>query len=227
VSQRLIRAAQDLGVPESKLRLVYNGVDRGRFPTSDKAPARHALGIPKDAELVVYVGLLADYKGTRDLLAALSELSRLRPGVITAFVGDGPLAAEVQARAEHGDPAARVMAVGRVRHDEVPQWMAAADVLCLPSWDEGMPNVVREAHAIGRPVVATDVGGLPEAICKAELGRLVPPRDPAALGRALAEMLADKDRLSPEQISREAVVPSWEESGAALLAVIEEAIQRR
>lgn len=225
VSRRLSAAAEQLGVPPSKLRLVYNGVDRERFPCVGKTDARRQLGLPQDAEVVVYVGLLADYKGTRDLLAALPKLARSRPGVITVFVGDGPLMSEVSAHVEHGSADdGRVVAAGRVKHDEVPLWMAASDVVCLPSWDEGLPNVVREAHAVGRPVVATRVGGVPEAIFRPELGRLVSPRDPQALAEALASQLAEKDQVTPEQITGVAVVPSWEESAEHLLAVLREAV---
>jgi len=228
VSERLVRAAEALGVPREKIAVVYNGVDRRRFPVMDRVEARRRLGLPTDNEMVVYVGHLAEHKGTLDLLAAIPKLADLRPGVTVAFVGDGPLMKEVTALAEHGNPArGMAMAVGRVRHDEVPQWMAAADVFCLPSWDEGMPNVVREAHAVGRRVVATRVGGLPEAVHREELGRLVPAKDPAALAQALSAELAVARSLSPEEISRIAVVPSWEESADALLAALESAVHQR
>ncbi len=224
VSERLRQPARELGVPDHKLSVVYNGVDRRRFPVMDRVEARRKLGLPEDSELVVYVGHLAEHKGTLDLLAAIPKLAPLRPNVTTAFVGDGPLSREVTQLAEHGNPALGVaMAVGRVRHDEVPQWMAAADVFCLPSWDEGMPNVVREAHAVGRPVVATQVGGLPEAVHRPELGRLVPPKNPEALARALAEQLATARQRAPAEIAALATVPSWEESAASLLAVLDAA----
>jgi teichuronic acid biosynthesis glycosyltransferase TuaC len=228
VSERLRVPARELGVSDAKLHVVYNGVDRRRFPVMERVEARRKLGLPEDSELVVYVGHLAEHKGTLDLLAAIPKLAQLRPNVTTAFVGDGPLSREVTQLAEHGNPSqGTAMAVGRVRHDEVPQWMAAADVLCLPSWDEGMPNVVREAHAVGRPVVATQVGGIPEAVHRPELGRLVPPRDPEALARALAEQLATARALPPAELSRLATVPSWEESAASLLAVLVHAADRR
>jgi teichuronic acid biosynthesis glycosyltransferase TuaC len=224
VSKKLGDAAISLGVPREKIRVVYNGIDRDRFRPVSSTEARKQLNLPEDAELVVYVGLLADYKGTRDLLAAIPKLATLRPGVITALVGDGPLTKEVHEIVEHGNPGhGRVMAVGRVKHDEVPLWMAASDVLCLPSWDEGMPNVVREAHAVGRPVVATRVGGIPEAVFRPELGRLVPPRDPDALATALAAQLAESKMHTPEEIAKLAIVPSWDESARALLDVLKEA----
>jgi glycosyltransferase involved in cell wall biosynthesis len=228
VSQRLSDEAERLGVDRDRLRVVYNGVDRRKFAPRERAEVRRKLGLPLDAELVVYVGTLAEHMGTRELLHAIPRLQAARPGVITAFVGDGPLASEVTQAAEHGSPAAgRVIAVGRVRHDEVPEWMAAADLLCLPSWDEGMPNVVREAHAIGRAVVATRVGGLPEIVQDPLLGRLVPPRDPQALASAIAAELEAARGRSADAIRARAIVPTWEESAAALCAVLEEAARSR
>ncbi|MFO0728603.1 MAG: glycosyltransferase [Myxococcota bacterium] len=227
VSKKLGAAVERLGVSASRVRLVYNGVDRERFAPMDKADARKRLALPPDVDIVLYVGLLADHKGTRDLLAAIPILHGRRKNVLTVFIGDGPLLPEVADYVEHrAAESGAAMAVGRVRHDEVPVWMAAADVLCLPSWDEGMPNVVREAHAIGRPVVATRVGGLPEAVFDPILGELVAPRDPAALAEALDRTLAKADQTAPESVTKAAVVPSWEESAAAVLRTLEEAARR-
>lgn len=221
VSEKLGETAIDLGVSPRKISVVYNGIDRKRFSVRDKAEARARVGLPLEAEVVVYVGHLAEHKGTRDLLDAIPRVAERRSPLIVAFVGDGPMAQQVAFRAEHGGvEQGRVIPVGRVRHDEVADWISAADVLTLPSWDEGMPNVVREAHAVGRPVVATRVGGIPEAIFDPVLGRLVPPRDPAALAAALIEVLAERP-ASPEIIAARAVTPSWEESASALLSVLE------
>jgi len=106
--------------------------------------------------------------------------------------------------------------------DEVPSWMAAADVVTLPSYMEGCPNVVLEALASGRPVVATNVGGIPE-IMNDECGRLVPPREPVALAKALAEVLdADWNAAAiSAQRSR-----SWDVVAAELLEVLESVVSR-
>jgi glycosyltransferase involved in cell wall biosynthesis len=220
VSKKLADSAKELGVPREKINVVYNGIDRERFRPVDRVEARSKLGLPADAEVVVSVGHLAEHKGTLDLLAAVPRLVEARPRALVAFVGDGPLLHRVAHASEHGGrDKARVLLVGRTSHEEVALWMSASDVVCLPSWDEGMPNVVREAHSVGRPVVATDVGGVPEAIFRRELGRLVPPRDPAALAEALAEQLAAPPIDAPA-LAKLAVVPSWQESAEALLSVL-------
>lgn len=215
VSAKLGEKARELGVQEDRLAVVYNGVDRDRFFVRDRAEARAKHGLPKDRELVVSIGHLAEHKGTRDLLEAAKQLKALRPEALIAFVGDGPLMREVA-------ETPGVLAVGRVPHVEVAEWMAAADLLCLPSWDEGMPNVVREAHASGRPVVATAVGGVPEAVHRAELGRLVPAKDPRAMAEAIAQVLREP-RVDAETIVRYGIVPTWSESARSLYEVLRDA----
>lgn len=210
VSQKLGEAAIGLGVDPGRVQLIYNGIDRERFRIRDRAAARRNLGFSPSQELVLYVGHLADHKGAADLVAAVPELLRRRPQAQVVLVGDGPLLARLQAQA---GPALRV--VGRVPHAEVPEYLAAADLLCLPSWDEGLPNVVREAHAAGRPVVASRVGGIPEALHRSELGRLVEPRQPQALAQALAEQLAASPAPA-ETIQALAGISTWSESAGQL-----------
>jgi glycosyltransferase involved in cell wall biosynthesis len=226
VSKKLKERAIDLGVPAAKIHVVYNGVDRARFRVVDRAEARRKLRLPIEQRIVVCVGHLADHKGTKDLLEAALKLRSLQPTATVAFVGDGPLSSLVQDRAEHALGAGGVLAVGRVPHEEVADWIAASDVLCLPSWDEGMPNVVREAHASGRPVVATAVGGVPEAIDSMELGRLVPPRSPEQLAQALDDVLR-AEPIPAEVIVEKSIVPTWRQSAEALYAVLEKASRSR
>lgn len=221
VSQRLAERARALGVSEERLRVVYNGLDREQFRPRDRTLARAHLRLPTNREIVLYVGHLGEHKGVRDLLAAAPRLRQARPRATVVFVGDGPLAGEVQAAARE-DPGG-VLAFGAVPPEEVGVWMGAADILCLPSWDEGLPNVVREAHACGRQVVATAVGGVPEAMHAPELGVLVPARDPEALGDALARQLASTP-VPAEVIVERATVPSWSGSAEALHAVLIRAV---
>src|SRR5262249_30278479 len=86
---------------------------------------------------------------------------------------------------------ARIRHVGMVDAGEVPSYLAAMDVLALPTYREGFPNVLLEAAAMERPVVATRVTGCPDAVVDGVTGTLVPPRDPAALAAALAAYVAD------------------------------------
>jgi glycosyltransferase involved in cell wall biosynthesis len=91
--------------------------------------------------------------------------------------------------------------VGAVRHDQLPDWYRAADVTALSSHSEGIPNVLRESLACGTPYVSTDVGGISELSDHPAI-RLVPPRDPAALAEALANSLAERERMPMDAVER-------------------------
>ena len=218
VSGHLAARARDLGVPSERVHVVYNGIDRQRFCPMSQSEARRRLHLPPDRDVVLFMGHLEEHKGVHDLLQAAPILWSRRPKATIVFVGAGPSRPALQAAAnDTGGPTIRL--VDPVPHDEVPFWMAAADVVCLPSWNEGMPNVIREAHACGRPVVAARVGGIPEAVHTADLGILVPARDPLALAEALARQL-DRPRLDPDALSRLASVPTWEESAQHLFDIL-------
>jgi teichuronic acid biosynthesis glycosyltransferase TuaC len=105
----------------------------------------------------------------------------------------------------------------------MPTWMAAADLVVLPSWNEGTPNVVVESLACGRRVVATAVGGTPDLVTSSTLGTLVPPRNPAALAAALNEALATP--YDPHAVAAAAPASSWDDSAAQLHTVLEEALR--
>ena len=223
VSQKLGEAALALGVNQAKIKVVYNGVDHERFKVQDRSEAREILAIDQNAELLVCVSHLAEHKGTQDLLDAIDKLVRMRPGVTVAFVGDGPLLEAVQNHARRlPQNKARIMAVGRVDHAQVPTWMAASDFVTLPSWDEGMPNVVREAHVMGRAVIATDVGGIPEAVNDTVLGYLVPRKQPLSLATAIAKAF-ETGAPHTQLVRDKAKVATWDESADALLRVLSEA----
>lgn len=210
-SRPLVRALVELGAPADRTVHVPNGVDRTIFRPNDRAAARAALGLNPSERLVVFVGRLVREKGVEELLVAHAEL----PGVRLAVVGDGPLR-ERLARAP------RVLAPGAVPLPEVARWLAAADVVTLPSWSEGTPNAVLEALASGRPVVATRVGGIPDVVDD-RVGLLVPARGASALAAALGRAL-DRN-WSPTAIAALGP-PSWAESGAMLEHVLREAVAR-
>lgn len=179
------------GVPPDRIWLVPTGVDAKAFaPQVPDDGLRSALGIAPGERIVVCVGRLAKYKGQEVLLAAcaLDRTGQYR----LVFVGDGPDRPALEARAAALGVAARVVFAG-ARNDVAP-FLALADCVALASTEEGMPGSVLEAMSMARPVVATAVGGVPEAIEDGGTGLLAPPGDPGALARAIAAMLADPAR---------------------------------
>jgi teichuronic acid biosynthesis glycosyltransferase TuaC len=221
VSRALADETVALGVPREKIAIVMNGVDASLFHPRDRASARVALGLD-EKPLAVYVGNLKADKGVFDLVAAWERLGI--PDARLAIIGGGPAKDELAAaiarlNGERGTAKVdRVMLLGPRPLAEIPSWMAAADVVTLPSHAEGTPNVVLEALASGRRVVATRVGGIPDLITRGELGALVPPRDPDALSRALA--LALRTPYLPATVASLGARGGWDASAAALHDVL-------
>lgn len=220
VSEDLGRvAARDYDADPARIRAIPNGCDATIFQPRDRNEARAALGIDADAELVVYVGRLVPEKGLRELLDALATLAPQRPKLQLALVGEGPMRAELDAKVA-ADPTLRVHLPGAQGPHEVARWMAASDLVTLPSYSEGHPNVLVEALACGRPVVATPVGGIPEVV-DADCGLLVAVRDPVALAAGLRDALErpwDASALS-RRFSR-----GWDAVAADTLRACEEAL---
>src|ERR1019366_9938490 len=169
VSEPLRRAAIELGAVPDHVDVVPNGIDRAQFCPRDRAGARRALGLATAGEIVLYIGNVERHKGSLDLVRAFGILQG-RKNVSFVIVGDG--AAMGECRALASELGVDVSFVGGKPHDEIPRWMAACDVFVLPSWNEGTPNVVLEALACGRRVVATRVGGTPDVLTSDALGVL-------------------------------------------------------
>ncbi len=189
VSRAPAAQARDLGVAADRIDLIGNGVDSELFHPRDRAAARAELGHAGDTrKWIVYVGRLEADKGVLDLAAAFQQVAAARADAVLVLLGDGKArAAADEALKPLGD---RVRFLGARPLAEVPVWMGACDILTLPSHHEGTPNVLLEALACGRRVVATRVGGIPDVVHRDELGALVPASDPGALAQALLAALA-------------------------------------
>ena len=172
--------------------VVPNGVDLDAFseaPAEVRAAARRGLELG-DGPVVVCIGRLSRQKGQDVLLDSWPAVLARVADAQLVLVGDGPDASELHARAGHG-----VRLVGH--REDVDEWLAAADVVALPSRWEGMSLGMLEAMARGRSIVATDVPGALEALAD-DAGAVVPPEDPAALAEAIAVRLLDAERAAAE-----------------------------
>lgn len=179
-----VAAVLESTVPHARITVIPNGIDLARFVPGDRSTARELLGISKAAHVVGSAGRLLPVKGHDLLIRAAAMLSG---DVQVVIAGAGPSEPELRALAHDLGVAARVHWLGH--RDDLEQILPAFDVFCLPSRSEGLPRSVIEAQACGLPVVATDVGGLREALC-GDTGRLVPPDNADALADALREALA-------------------------------------
>lgn len=186
VSRALADKAVAIGAPPDRVHVIYNGVDSERFAPGSRSEARVRLGLSAEAPLLLYVGNLKSSKGCLDLLEAFPAVLSERPQARLVYVGTGSCREELLQRAAALGCAERVSLIGAVAHAALGDWFRAADLLCLPSHNEGVPNVVLEAMACGTPVVATRVGGIPEVVPE-YAGLLVPPQERALLSAVLVE----------------------------------------
>lgn len=201
-------------VTDMQVDVVPNAVDHDLFAppnpeTDDGASAHLATDSSSQAPTLLYVGRITLFKGADDLLRAFETVRATLPHVTLTMVGP------------HSDEVAIDTAMSgltlleSVPRDAVPAHLAAADLTIVPSHYEGFGLSALESLACGTPVVATDVGGLPEIIDE-QVGALVPPSDPQALAKAIVEMLEDSDSLQRRGRAgmKRAARYTWDETAA-------------
>jgi L-malate glycosyltransferase len=182
------RVVQVDGYPDDKIRVVRNGIDIESFSqvVANRPQVLPHVG-PGDKVVCMVANMNNETKGHADLIEAARTVCDRVPSARFVLVGDGRQRAELERRARDLGLEAKITFIGH--RADVPQILKCSDLSVLPSWAEGLPNVVMESVAVGTPVVATRVGGTPEIIDHAVSGLLVPPRDPAALAAAIIRML--------------------------------------
>lgn len=216
-------AVREFDAAPDRVHTVVNGFNTSVFRQLDQAQVRAKLNVAPDEKMMVYVGRFVEAKGMRELITAFQQLAARDPKVTLALVGDGVMKDGLTELVRSSGLSDRVHMPGGLAPEQVAEWISAANLLTLPSWSEGYPNVVVEAIACGRPVVATDVGGVKEIVNPAN-GVMVPPRDAARLADALWDVLQrpwDAAAIAA-QIDR-----SWDDVAADTLAVCEQTLQRR
>ena len=170
-----------------KTHVCYHGLDLAAFPfvPDSRPPAR-----------VIAVGRLARFKGFDYLLRAAQLCRQRGVNVEVEIVGDGPEAGALKALAGELGIADQVTFRGYIPFSDVRTAMSRSTVLVHPSdgLGDGLPNVLREAMAVGTPVIASKVAGIPEALDDGRCGTLVPPKDVAALAQAIERLLGDEER---------------------------------
>ena len=177
------------GVPAQKIEVIYSGTDVARFhPGLDGGPIRRELGLAPEHVLITQIGVRS-WRGWQDVLDAMARLAPAEPGARLLFVGaPPPRVAELGERARERGLDGRVLVLGH--REDIPQILTASDVVVDASYaGAGLTGSIREALACERPVVATDLAGMPELVIEGETGLLVPPRDPEALARALRRVI--------------------------------------
>ncbi len=192
VSQSICRRLAETGRCRRDPLCVYLGRDEDIFtPAVDKDAVRRELGWAANDIVAIYVGGLVETKGIGELAAACEPLLRRHRNFTLVCVGDGPQRDRLSALAQRIGREGAVIVTGPVAPEEVPLLLQGADFLVLPSHSEGMPQVILEAMNCGLAVVATRVGGVPEAVVDEQTGLLVAAQDIGQLRAAIERMITD------------------------------------
>lgn len=170
--------------PESQITSIPTGVDFNTFkPNLDRSTVRQSLGIPDTAFVIAMVGIIRGVKRHTIALEAFQQILQKLPDARLLLAGEGPMRPDMERLAQTLGIADHVLFLGH--REDVPNLMAASDVLLLTSRSEGVPQAVTQALGLGIPVVATQVGGVPELVQHEKTGLLVPAEDSPAAAAAL------------------------------------------
>lgn len=192
------RLVEEFAIDPGRLAVIPHGeygFFAGEGEPVDRHAARQGLGLEPRHEVALFFGYIREYKGLDVLLESWEPVVRARPEARLVVAGD-PVRLEPARRGELESWAARLGVIHRftyVPFDEVRRYFAAADVLVMPYRHVSQSGVLFLALALGLPVVATRVGGLPEMLVDGDNARLVPAESPGALGEALIQVLGDRD----------------------------------
>jgi glycosyltransferase involved in cell wall biosynthesis len=211
------------GFPSSKVNVIYNGIDCARFAPRDAAPIRRHLGIAADAPAVGILAALRPEKNHELFLRGAQRVLARQPDARFLIVGDGPRRALLESLARQLNIESAVLFLGS--RSDVPEVLAACDVVALTSHNEASPVSVLEALSTARPVVASNVGSVRETVVDGETGRLFAAGDLEGFTSATLELLQDpalRQRLGEE--GRRRVVA--ERSLDSMVAGYEQLIER-
>ena len=180
--------------PENKFSVVHSGINLDEFSNTSVDPAamKRRLGIPEDNLIVGTVGRLTSIKGHRYLIEAARKIAGSRPDTTFVILGDGELLDELKNMVTRSDIEENIKFLGW--RSDVAEVMSTFDIFALPSLNEGMGRVLVEAMALGRPIVASNIGGIPDLVVDGENGYLVPVGDVESLAARIRKLLDDPEK---------------------------------
>lgn len=181
------------GIPDNRIRVVYEGVP-DRNPRPGGKDILRELGVPDGCMVVGNVAALTDHKDHFTLIEAAAIVLQHRDDVRFILAGEGELRLALEHRLRELGCDDKILLIG-FRND-IDMLMPAFDIFCLSSHMEGLGTSVLDAMAFGLPVVATNAGGIPEAVEDGVTGRIVPPKDPKRLADALLDLLGNQELRS-------------------------------
>jgi len=179
------------------IRVIYSGMDLDRFLPVDRKEMEHRRereGLPLKEPIFFKVGRLFELKGHEFVIEALSRLRHRKPSPHLVFVGDGPRKAALRDQADRLGVGNLLHFTGLVNPNDIGYWLSMADVIVHASLREGLPRVIPQALACGKPVVAFDVDGAREVVFPGHTGYLVKAGDLEGLARRMVELMDDPER---------------------------------
>lgn len=199
-SQALADVLHSQGIDKQKLSVNYNGVNQDVFyPLKEKPHRQH----------FVFVGSLITTKGCNELFSAFIQIKKKFPEMELDILGEGPMKSLLSEKINHHGLSGSIRLCGSVPLPEVAQYIRQANVLVLPSYREGVPNVLLESFASGTPVISTRVGGIPEVVNE-DVGLLIDAKSEQQLATAMEQALSMK--WSTEAIIRHANQFDWQKN---------------
>lgn len=208
-SDELMQRALLLGADESKTELIPYGADAKVFHVhpDEAARVRAQLNLKPDDVMILAVGRMVYKKGFEFLIGAMPQILEQTPHARLVLVGYGDLRESLEARSHSLGLNGHVTFAGRVPRQEIPAYFAASDIVSVPSVRDdagnvdGLPNVVLEGMAAGKPIVASNIAGFPDVIGHGESGLLVPEKDSTAIANAVVQLAGDaalRERLGAQ-----------------------------
>jgi len=181
--------------PPAKLQVVHTGVSEDQEAKPEAVAAiRKRYSIPSSVKVVGMVGVFEPYKGHRYLLEAIPLIKKKFSNVRFVLVGDGRTKNELEKFVQSRGLSEDVIFAGYYPQDQIIDVVGTFDIFVLPSLHEGLPYAILDAMSLGKPIVATKVGGIPEQINNGVSGILVPPRDSEELANAIIYLLTNEEK---------------------------------
>lgn len=235
-SDDLIQRALALGADESKTELIPYGADAKVFHVSpaQAAGVRAKFQLAPQDIMILAVGRMVHKKGFEYLIAAMPQILQNAPNARLVVVGYGDLLSELQARARALGLNGHVLFAGRVPRQDIPAYFGASDIVSVPSVrDEagnvdGLPNVVLEGMAAGKPIVASNIAGFPDVIGDGASGLLVPEKNSEAIATAIARLIDDpalRERLGARGQAKVHENLNWENVARRFIAIYQRVIK--
>lgn len=180
------------GFPPAQLASIPTGIDFSRFaPTKARAAMRAELGVAPSCFVVLMVAVIRGVKRHEVAIRAFAELLQQQPDALLLLAGEGPMQVDMERLSAELGIAAQVRFLGQ--RSDIPDLLQAADAVLLTSRSEGVPQAITQALGLGKPVVATAVGGVPELVLDGETGLLVPSERPDLTAQALLRLVREPD----------------------------------